>query len=371
MIAECPVCRETSFRKIWTLPQSPLLQLVESSKPLPSDYFAPLQIVRCVGCAHLFNKSYEPHLWSRMYTGPVLSNKPVHPSMITRLADVLTWIGMEHIQGKHVIEVGAGTGHLARILASAAKTVQVFEPSVGLTKTAVPERNIELFNEPFSSSRITRQADLIICRQVLEHLAQPFQLLREIGQSLTSSGHLYLEVPAAEFIEAQAAFYELHNAHVQYFHRHNLVALGTQAGLVPLKEQDIMDCHDRGILFALANGVAFPPPTPTPTSNSDFDTLVQRLQAKAATLQTQWARQPGRHYLYGATWHAVAFLGAINDSIPIEAVLDDNTDYHGYHLYTRKHVIPVSSINALKPNENSSIMITAHLHQQVIRSRLR
>ncbi len=239
MIEQCPICSKYGYIPVWAVERSPLLLLIQNETEIVPEHFTKLDVVRCRGCAHLFNRAYDLADWETTYRTDTLTNKPVHISMSGYLESVSEWIGRDSISGKHLIEVGAGSGYLARMLAQYADSVTVFEPSLGLKPEMLPGKNIKLINEPFTSGSVTKTADLIICRQVMEHVADPLSFLSEMRKSLSSDGLIYLEVPCAEYIEENAAFFEFHNAHVQYFHRPNLLSLAAQAGLKPVKERSI------------------------------------------------------------------------------------------------------------------------------------
>ena len=113
-----------------------------------------------------------------MYQAWTLTNAVVNLNISQELETIADWIGPHRYQGKHVIEVGAGTGDMARILARNAERVTVFEPSAALRPEMLPEENISLIGQLFDPALAPQNADLIVCRSVLEHVGEPLQLLR-------------------------------------------------------------------------------------------------------------------------------------------------------------------------------------------------
>jgi 2-polyprenyl-3-methyl-5-hydroxy-6-metoxy-1,4-benzoquinol methylase len=108
--------------------------------------------------------------------------------MSNHLQKIADWIGATEYAGKHVVEVGAGGGYLARILSQRARSVTVFEPSAGLQAEMLPEANISLIKEMFTASLVEGRADLVVCRHVLEHVADPLSLVRDMGGVLEDGG---------------------------------------------------------------------------------------------------------------------------------------------------------------------------------------
>lgn len=365
MIKCCPICDGDRHEDIWALEQSPLLELVGAQACIQPRWFAPLHIVRCLQCRHLFNKAYDVSSWSLTYRHNALTNRPVHSTMLNYLDSVVSWVGVDAVAGRRVVEVGAGTGVLSRKLAHHAQSVLVVEPNPRLTIEDLPEENIELLNEPFRAALVKIPADVVICRQVLEHVADPLDLLEEMNRSLVPEGLLYLEVPSAEYIEQQGAFFDLHNEHVQYFHRGNLLRLVARAGFALVREQQIKNGHDLGLL--LKKGPPLRDSCPPAQSTAD---LAQRLTDARAAWNRRLGAMEGDFILYGATSQGSAFLNALLHPERVAAVLDDNAEHQGLALFTPGHLVPVEGIEWLTLKTASAVIISAYLHQRVIAERL-
>lgn len=367
MILHCPVCQSPDHEPVLTLEEAPIANLLEPGEQLTPDYFAPLDIVRCTPCLHMYNRAFDPSLGDRIYRKAILTNVPVHVSMSKHLDDVAQWIGVERYSGKHVIEVGGGSGHLARVFAKAAKSVTVFEPSAGLHPDMLPEANIELVSEPFASSLSNELADLIECRQVLEHVPDPLAMLKEMRACLVDDGYLYLEVPRAEYIEQEVAVYDLHIPHVQYFHKPNLLALAARAGFLTEKYWQIMGDHDFGVLLRATAGNSHIPSVAKPQIPFDFSSLVeQRLEQSRSVLTTLGNRVA----LYGANTQAATFVNAHQMDRRFVFAFDDNPAFWGCALFSKEQVIPVRKPDPEALGEVDAVLITAYLHEKPILGRL-
>src|SRR3954447_25014245 len=228
MIPNCPICGSAHADKVFHIQAFPVRLFAAHGEA--AEDTAPLTLMRCRGCAHLYNREFSDALAERMYGDVPLTNVPVHPSMVKRLEDAITWIDPEHYAGKRVVEIGGGAGHVARLLSRAAAEVVVFEPCRALTPEHLPEPNIVLISDIFRGLTPGGPADLIVCRQVIEHVADPFALLSAIRDGLATGGHAYLEVPDARFIDRGAAFGDIVLQHVQYFTPEAFTALARRAG---------------------------------------------------------------------------------------------------------------------------------------------
>jgi len=75
--------------------------------------------------------------------------------------------------------------------------------------------------------------DTVLCTQVLEHVRDPFELVREVARVLRGEGHAVFTMPAT---------WPLHEEPFDYFRytRYGLVELARQAGL------DVIELSERG-----------------------------------------------------------------------------------------------------------------------------
>jgi 2-polyprenyl-3-methyl-5-hydroxy-6-metoxy-1,4-benzoquinol methylase len=364
MLPGCPLCREKRSEPVFRM-RVPLFFNVAAAAGDTGRAYEMLSLVRCGNCRHLYNEAFDPPLAEAMYRDQPLTNVPVDASMFDRLHELLDWLPRGALDQKNVLEIGGGAGALARLLARRARHVTLFEPSSSLHKGMLPEDNISLINGfwPVDGGGLT--VDLVLCRQVLEHLEDPLATMSGIAGGLAEGGYAYLEVPSLEFIEAYGAFTDVHIQHVQYFTKSTFIAAARSVGLVAEAVLDIKDGHDFGVLFR--RGVAaplLPNPTRAPALGP---ALLERIEAA----KTAVAMLPPLLVLYGATPHAQMFLNGLDDVPPIMAVIDDNAQNHARALYSRAGLHPVSAPNSATLPADGCVLITAYLHDMAIGQKLR
>ncbi|WP_158600050.1 class I SAM-dependent methyltransferase [Azospirillum cavernae] len=335
------------------------------------DRYVELRLVACAGCGHLYNEAFDSELGAEMYGDGPLTNVPVHPSMTDRLRQLIVWLDVEAVNRAappDIIEIGSGSGHLARILAPLSRSITVFEPNRSLTAAMLPEPAIRLVSEELPPVGLPESADLVICRQVLEHLADPLVLLRAIRSCLREGGRAYLEVPNGGYVFEHAAFMDVHLPHVQYFSRDGFLHLARRAGLAPVKEQWIKGRHDFGILFT---AVAPEPCPPSPPPGGDAVDLGQRFTARIAAARDRLSQLGPRIGLYGATAQAQSFVNAMAPSRRFPVVFDDTPGLSGFALFDRHHDIPVEAPSAERLATLDAVVVTAYLHDSAIARNLR
>jgi Methyltransferase domain len=245
----------------------------------------------------------------------------------------------------------------------------VFEPCLALTPEHLPEANIVLISDIFRGPIPGGPADLMVCRQVIEHVADPFALISAIRDGLAPGGHAYLEVPDARFIDRGAAIGDIVLQHVQYFTPHSFVALARRAGLEPLRTLAIKDGHDFGVLFrAVERPVGWRAPD---AGTAPADDLSARLNAAVINGGKRLAAVSGTMALYGATAHGQAFLTLYGAGRRFVRVYDDSPALEGRHLAGGGQTPVVVRPDARSLRDIDAILICAYLHDEVISGRLR
>jgi len=100
---------------------------------------------------------------------------------------IAPYVGSEHV---NVLDFGGGNGKLL------APFLERGHSCVLVDYTLEPLPGIQKIGETLEDVPTDRKFDVVICSHVLEHLAQPAQLLRALADHLTTSGVIYGEVPA-------------------------------------------------------------------------------------------------------------------------------------------------------------------------------
>lgn len=365
-MGECPVCNKSSLETIYHVSSLPVLQLIHSATNPDGNDFSTFDLVGCSHCGHMHNRAFHPELEERMYGDVPLSNIPVHLSMINTLRDVINWVGVDFYQNKRVLEIGAGSGHVSRILAEKAKEVIVFEPCASLKQEMLPEKNIQWHQTFFTGDIPGGNVDLVICRQVIEHMENPFAFLKSIQQVINKGGLAYLEVPNAAYFTEHGSFGDFHLTHVQYFIESNFCALAAKAGFEVVRSFLLKNGHDLGVLFRTGKI------SHTSLNNViDFQAVRSRLQLVIQQQSQIIATLSGRIGLYGANWSAQSYLCIFQDVLKCCMALDDNAVYQGFALYNKRQTLPIVLPTPELVNSLDAIIITAYLHDQVVAKKLR
>jgi 2-polyprenyl-3-methyl-5-hydroxy-6-metoxy-1,4-benzoquinol methylase len=155
---------------------------------------------------------------------------------------------------RKVLDVGCGAGVLGQALAASIAGCRVIgvEPDKALATAAAKNMHAVVsgrIDEDLTQERIAALGpyDLIVCADVLEHLAEPGLILSRLVGMLSREGTLITSLPNIRHI---STFFSLgvlgtwpardrgihDRTHLRFFARRDILRLGADAGLSPIKE---------------------------------------------------------------------------------------------------------------------------------------
>lgn len=108
----------------------------------------------------------------------------------------------EHLAaGARVLDVGAGTGALAKQLADAGFDVSCTSWD-GRVRAALPVFTVDL-DVPFGTETVGGSYDLVCCLEVIEHVENPSALIRSLREIVKPGGRVIVSTPNVESAQAR------------------------------------------------------------------------------------------------------------------------------------------------------------------------
>lgn len=148
----------------------------------------------------------------------------------------------EHVRrGARVLDVGAGTGALAKQLSDLGCDVSCTSWD-GRVRVPLPVHTLDL-DQPFGPDAVGGQYDMVCCLEVIEHVENPSALLRSLRSIVRPDGIVVLSTPNVESVQCRLQFllhgYPLifhgneitRNRHISMMWREGLEFLVDRAGL--------------------------------------------------------------------------------------------------------------------------------------------
>jgi len=364
MSATCPICEGASAGAIYDT-TAPVFWVTHD--PADTDRFAAVVLHQCGRCGHVWVPHVDSAMIAEIYRKQPAPNAPVTEEMHARYQSLCDFLGGESgLAGSRILEVGGGTGSLARVLARHAERVTVVEPNPELpTLLDDPTGRIVAVNAFFTPDLVEDRADLVICRQVYEHIEDIRHFAAGFAKALQPGGLLYVEVPDARYIERTGAYMDIHVQHLHYFDPARLARLFAGFGFEPVAELDIMKGHDFGLLLRKTEAKVTVDREPEPLAFGGLADLRDRHRAFLA------ARAGGPAALYGGSAQGVTFFQETGPEAGIVAVLDDNKSSVGGQVYRPGAAVPVEAPSEARIATLSDIYVGAYLHDAPISRKLR
>ncbi len=337
----CPVCGMKNVRPVLELPQLPVLNTIlwpsraEACRTVRGD----ILLTFCPDCGHVYNSVFDPRLiaYTTDYENS-LHHSEVFQGYVEEL--VRTLDSQYTLKGKQVLEIGCGQGDFLALLCERADCRGIgFDPSyVEAPATRSGHDRIKVVRDMYSERYAAYQADLIVCRQVLEHIPEPQKMLHEVRRSIGARAGtaVFFEVPNVLDHLSSRDLWALVYEHFSYYSPASLAAGFAASGFQVRGLRELF-----GPLFIGVDAVPAPGPTRLPVGEQaarvqEVTRLVDGFSdAAARTLQTweerfdTWTSKNDRVVVWGGGARCTNFLNLVKGASAIEYVVDINPRKHG------------------------------------------
>ena len=134
-----------------------------------------LEILECLDCDFAWNTKFESS--NVNYSDlPILESALHSPPYLEFQKDQATWLSSKiKSENKTILEIGGGSGFFMDHIK--AKKRIIYEPSLESRNIS---NKIKTYNKYFDPDSDVIEGEVIVMRQVLEHIPQPFMFLKSI-----------------------------------------------------------------------------------------------------------------------------------------------------------------------------------------------
>lgn len=224
-MSKCRLCGHNQIELLIDFGNQPIVHHLLKSKDEDYDVY-PFQLGFCANCSFLqLLQPISPEiLYGNYFTISAWKNQP----HVERLIDVMKSItGMN--ENIHLLEIGCNDGCFIESLRQHGITdCTGIEPSNDAYQLAV-SKDIKVYNEFFSHQNSElplekQDYDIIVCRQVLEHISNLEEFMISVEYYLNDNGCFVIEVPDSS-CQLDYMDYALWEEHVNYFTLNTLQTL--------------------------------------------------------------------------------------------------------------------------------------------------
>lgn len=368
----CVVCGEGTPRPVLTLPEVPVLS-TEYHADRAAALGAPrgrLALSVCEHCGLVWNNAFDPALVD--YTPDYENSQHFSPAFRSYVAALAGDLATRHdLAGRTVVDIGCGKGEFLAELVGAVDCRAVgFDPTFA---GEVADDRIVVRREYYDRETAAGlDADLVLARHVVEHLADPVGFLADLRRA-AGSASVYFEVPNAEHVFSDDGMWDLIYQHVGYFPRPALHRALRRAG----HEVDDLQVSFHGQFLGIHGHPVADPDAPLEPPDQaavqafvrQVDTYAQRLRARLDEWRDRLRDRSGETVLWGAGAKGVTFLNLVDGAEAIDHVVDVNPRKTGRFVPgTGHHIVPPSTLrgravaNVIVMNQAYADEIRAELH---------
>jgi hypothetical protein len=222
VLNHCPACNAPAPAPFFELSALP----VHGTAVLPDPESARAVAVGdqvlalCPSCGVVFNRDFDETLLD--YTGQHEESQHHSPRFAAYAAEITArWVKEYDLSGRHVVEVGCGSGDFAtELLGAGVGSVSGVDPH--FTADRVPHEldgRLTAVSEFFAAAHVEPGTAALVCRHTLEHIPALAGFGAEIvaGMRRGETSMLLAEVPDLGRILGEGAFWDLQYEHCSYF----------------------------------------------------------------------------------------------------------------------------------------------------------
>ena len=336
----CPLCDAHEATVVYSVAQAPVTctAVFDSPDKARAVPLGRIDLTVCAECGFAYNRAFDTKLaqiGAELEVG--FESSQSASGHFRKFAGGLAtdWVERYHLQGKTVVEVGSGGGDFMNelVCAGVGKVIGV-DP---LTPRHRANSNSEVLNETFGLQHLTLDAEGLICRHMLEHVpdVKVFLLLvREWAAHQTGRVVLF-ELPSAERVIKEAAFWDVYYEHCNYFTPGTLRRAFEQAGLRLLR----LDMAYGGQYFlveAIANhgsgAMDWPSASNEVLAWHNFGTRARAAIQRCRIMFDRLADEGGTVVLWQGAAKSVGVLAATGTTSSIDCAVDLSPGRQGRYL---------------------------------------
>ena len=359
----CPVCHEDSLSIFWEALDLPVhCNLLWPSRE--AALHAPkgdISLGLCGSCGMIYNVAFDPNLMEYAETYETSLHFSPH------FQEYAEWLASRllerfHLNDKTIIEIGCGKGEFLSLLCKEGRNRGIgFDPSFDGNREGLETTNHITFIRDFYSEKYatTDPADLVCCRQVLEHLDSPHDFLENIKRTIGGRGDttVFFEVPNGLYTFRDMGIWDIIYEHCSYFAACSLARVFTE------NHFHILELYETfGGQFLCVEATPIDRPVSSQNDQSEEAKTVADLAFKFAEKYREkvehWeqylrrmAQQGKRMVVWGAGSKGVTFLNTLKGADHIECVVDLNPHKHGKFVAGRgQHIVPPSFLDDYQPH---------------------
>ncbi len=341
----CPVCLGSSLVVFLERNNVPVFQnvLYKYRKDALNIDRGSLHCVACATCGFVFNAAFDPA--KTQYDRHYDNNQTCSAEFSSYLdGHIRRLAGDAELAAAAIVEVGCGNGWFLEHLVSAMPASRGFgfDPAYrGAAQSA--DGRIHYVRRYFEGSDAALEADVVVCRHVIEHVADPVGLLVAVRAALSRSQrpHVFFETPSVTWILRNQVFWDFFYEHCSYFNPASLSTAFERAGF---RVQHIDSVF--GGQYMWLEATTAPSGQTFGTNTGNTVALAEAFAKNERQLRDEWTsrlvqlKKAGNVAVWGAGAKGVTFLNVIDPHAElVDCAVDISPDKQGLFVGGTGHPV--------------------------------
>jgi SAM-dependent methyltransferase len=331
----CPSCHAAGMELFHEQQAVPIhsCRLVATRDEALSFPRGDLRLAFCTACGFIANTAYDASLQD--YGVAYEETQGFSPRFREFAHDLAArWVDRYDLRGKEVVEIGSGKGEFLAAMCELGGN-----RGVGIDPAFVEERldspaadRIRFVKDLYDGSWGPLDADAVVCRHTIEHIAPVGEFLADIRRGIGDRRDtvVLFDLPDAVRVFREAAFWDVYYEHCSYLSPGSLGRLFRRSGFEVLELE--LDYDDQYIVIEARpiDGEA-EAAHPLEESVGELADDVDRFAEVLAATTGRWRRdlaasraEGRRAVVWGAGSKAVAFLTTLGIEEEIDVAVDIN-----------------------------------------------
>jgi len=342
-----------------------------------------LNLAVCQDCGFIFNQAFD---LNKLSYGAQYDNtqtcSPLFEHYVSELANYL--VSEKNVKNCSIVEVGCGKGLFIKKLVALedwGNTGYGFDPSYVGQKTDLAGR-LNFEKRFYDSDCAAISADVVVCRHVIEHVPDPFSLLRSVREALVHSpqARVFFETPCVEWILRNQVIWDFFYEHCSYFTAQSLTTAFEISGFQVESVQHVFQGQYLWIEATISNGKQV-----ISKNHQSIPFLAEQFTQSEEQLKREWEIKikqlatQGKVALWGAGAKGVTFANLVDPHCQwIDCIIDLNPNKQGRYIPGSGHPIVsyqeiairgITSSILMNPNyydENLALLNKANLNINLV-----
>ena len=373
----CPTCQNASLSIFFDRVGAPIhCNVLWSSRAAAVGATrGDMRLGFCHYCGMIYNTVFDPDLMT--YTEDYENSLHGSPRFQHYAASLATHLVETYdLHGKTIIEIGCGQGEFLTLLCKAGHNHGVgFDPGYHTDPgTADDTSDMTFIRDEYSAAYLDYAADLICCRQVLEHIATPRTFLEHIRRATAQrpTSAAFFEVPNVLYTLREGGIWDLLYEHCSYFSAPSLTRLFQETGFAV---RDVYPVFD-GQFLCLETTPMMAADKRSTQASQELDQLARDVAVFGENYRHQidmWHQklsrldQLGRRVVvWGAGTKGVMFLNTVKASEQVRYIVDINPRKQAMYIAgTGQQIVPPEFLQSYRPDV---VLVMNPIYQDEIRA---